>query len=137
MLAFLCSCAVSLRASRLRSVCPPCVSQRQRPATAHGALHPVSAWCHFRYTDVLPPVKPFSAAEYEKYRFGVVGQDEPLVVEVKPGKPSVAAKAEGGKGEGAKGGAATGGAVLAIGDAPTAGGGGGGAGAPAGAGVGI
>ncbi len=44
-----------------------------------------------KYTDVLPPYKPFSAAEYEKYRFGVVGQDDPLTVEV----PLGSGKAEG------------------------------------------
>lgn len=39
-----------------------------------------------KYTDVLPPMKTFSASEYEKYRFGVLGQDEPIVVEVAAGK---------------------------------------------------
>ena len=50
-----------------------------------------------KYTDVLPPYVPFSAAEYEKYRFGVVGQDETIKVEVKTNNAKDGAGREGKK----------------------------------------
>lgn len=35
-----------------------------------------------KYTDVLPPYEPFSAKEFEKYRFGVPGHTAPMKVMV-------------------------------------------------------
>ena len=74
-----------------------------------------------KYTDVLPPYTPFSSAEYEKFRFGVVGQDRAIHVEVKakPFAPSAASgSGTGTQGDGGNGedkGAAVGAGGAAVG----------------------
>ena len=76
-----------------------CASVKAFCCTAVQMIAMLATCCYCfkrKYTDVLPPYVPFSAKEYEKYRYGIPGRDnKPVKVKApEEPKPSAVPKAD-------------------------------------------